>query len=91
MKTVIEEIIEIINNRSLVGLRTEFDDEKKEFWIEKEKQRCIDFGLHLENMPPINKYSVHPPTGSGGSTGIYEKTIEQLYNEWWNRNDRIRF
>lgn len=46
------------------------------------REECIDFGLHLENLPEINKMTVHPPAGSGSGTGIYYKTIEQLYNDY---------
>lgn len=43
--------------------------------------KIIDFGFYLENLELLSKVTVHAPDGSGMGTGIYYKTIEQLYKE----------
>lgn len=42
MKTVVKEMLEMINNRSANSLRTNFNKEEKEYWLQKEKQQIID-------------------------------------------------
>lgn len=42
MKSAMFEMLEMINNRSDNSLKTKFNEEEKNFWLEKEKQQIID-------------------------------------------------
>lgn len=35
-----------------------------------------------KKLSPAQKCTVHPPAGSGGSTGLYNLTEEDLIKEW---------
>jgi len=42
MKTAVQEILEMINNRSDNSVRTKFNKEEIKYWLEKEKMQIID-------------------------------------------------
>jgi len=50
---------------------------------EQIKIYVIDFALYLEKLPTIKRFSVHPAAGTGSGIGLYEKTIEQIYEDYF--------
>lgn len=42
-------------------------------------QEAVGFAEWVEKLNPIKRFTVHPPAGSGASTGIYEKSYSDLY------------
>jgi len=42
MKTVLQEVLEMVNNRTENSLRTKFTEEEKKFWLEKEKKQILN-------------------------------------------------
>lgn len=53
-----------------------FNEVAEKYYSEK----IIDFGVFLENMELLDKVTVHAPDGS--HTGLFYKTIEQLYKDY---------
>lgn len=58
METTVERLIKLINNRSRNSLKTVFNDEEKEFWLEMEgiKKEILEFEEYSEKEYYRNKY-----------------------------------
>ena len=62
MKTAMQEVLEMVNNRTDNSVKTKFTEDKKKFWIEKEKELIIESfnqGMNnsVEYFLPNNKIS----------------------------------
>ncbi len=42
----------------------------------------IKFKNYCERLAPSEKCTVHPPSGSGAGNGLYNKSDEQLFNDF---------
>ena len=56
--------------------------------IEPQRKVAIEFLNAFLKMSPRDKCTVHPPAGSGAGPGVYNKSMEDIFNEWFN--SRIR-
>lgn len=58
METTVERLIKLINNRSRNSLKTIFNDEEKEFWLEMEgiKNEILELQEYSEKEYYRNKY-----------------------------------
>ena len=43
------------------------------------RSQAIEFKNWVKSLPPTSLVTVHPPAGSGGSTGIYLIPDDELY------------
>jgi len=52
------------------------------------KEEAVGFAEWIGKLSPTDKITAHPPAGSGGSTGIYLLTTEQLYAKYKEENTK---
>jgi hypothetical protein len=52
--------------------------------IEPMRKTAIDFLEAFNKMSPRDKCTVHPPAGSGAGPGIYNRSMEDIFNDWFN-------
>ena len=50
---------------------------------ESEMVACLEW---YSKLTPVQKCTVHPPAGSGGSTGLYQLSFKDLLTLFKNRN-----
>ena len=54
--------------------------------VEQDKIRfAIGFEKWKSKLSPVELCTVHPPAGSGSGTGLYEKSDEDLINDYINQ------
>ena len=72
MKTAMQEVLDMINNRTANSLKTKFTKDEKNFWIEKQKQEIIHFAVWFNNND--NAYK------------SYDEIVSQYYNSTFGDN-----
>lgn len=45
MKTAMQEVLEMINNRASNKVKTKLSEEEIDFWLEKEKKQTVKFAV----------------------------------------------
>ncbi len=56
--------------------------EQRKKVLEAMRIESIGFAEWRDKLSVTKRCTVHPPAGSGCGTGLYEKTTDQLYNEY---------
>jgi ribosomal protein S20 len=57
----------------------------KEYAYIEMKEIAIAYKMWLSTLTAAKKCTVHPPSGSGGSTGIYNRTDSDLFEEFFKQ------
>jgi len=51
--------------------------------VEPQRKIAIEFLTAYFKMSPRDLCTVHPPAGSGAGIGIYNRSIEDIFNQWF--------
>jgi hypothetical protein len=59
-----------------------YDEAAQRYGDYREQLGAVKFAEWLEGLTPAQRCTVHPPAGSGGSSGIYTLSISELYKRF---------